>query len=500
MLMAPPKSSLSQGKTFLGKIRNDVAELMAAVLDSQPSAMMLMDVATFDITYANAASLALLRPIAHLLPVPVDAVVGSSVDIFHKVPERQRALLANPKNLPFTTVVSLGNETLELKITPIFDRQGGYHAACLTWKVVTEAVRQAHEAHMRLQMLDAMPVSVLLCDLNSTITYANETALATLKTIEHLLPCKADEVVGQSYDIFHKSPAHQRGIMATLKGSHKAVVRLGDEYLELIVSPVTEEDGRPLGAMLTWAVVTDRVNVGQSVSTMTEKLMGIGQTLQAQAATGAAAAEETSAQSQSLKAATEQLLMSIDEIGENTERAAVLSSESLSGMQTVHERIATLSQASKDIGEVVKLINDIASQTNLLALNATIEAARAGEAGKGFAVVANEVKTLARQTASSTERISQSIQEVQSIVTDCLQQASAVLGQSKSMSEITTSISAAIQEQSAATSEISNSIDHVYTAATDTSQTAAKTLEAADGLAHESEGLTNAVQQFLAER
>jgi methyl-accepting chemotaxis protein len=500
MLMAPPKSSWTQGKTFLGNVRKDVADLMAAVLDSQPSAMMLMDVATFDIVYANQASLALLRPIAHLLPVPVDAVVGSSIDVFHKVPERQRTMLANPKNLPFITVVTLGEEKLELQITPIFDRQGGYNAACLTWKVVTESLRKANEAHMRLQMLDAMPVSVLLCDLNGIITYANETALTTLKTIERLLPCKADEIVGQSYDIFHKNPSHQRGIMANLKETHKAVVRLGDEYLELIVSPVLEEDGKPLGAMLTWALVTDRVTIGESVSGMTQKLMGIGQTLQAQAANGAAAAEETSAQSQSLKAATEQLLMSIDEIGQNTERAAQLSGESLAGMQTVHERIATLSQASKDIGEVVKLINDIASQTNLLALNATIEAARAGEAGKGFAVVANEVKTLARQTASSTERISQSIQEVQSIVTDCLKQASSVLGQSKSMSEITTSISAAIQEQSAATSEISNSIDHVYVAATDTSATAARTLEAADGLTEQSQGLTAAVKKFLEER
>jgi methyl-accepting chemotaxis protein len=316
------------------------------------------------------------------LPVPVDEVVGSSVDVFHKIPARQRALLADPKNLPFKTVVSLGDEKLELRINAIFDHQGRYYAAGLTWSVVTETLRQTLQAFSRLQMLDAMPVGVMLCGLDSIITYANAKAMTMLKKIERLLPCKAEQVIGQSYDIFHKKPAHQRGIIATLKGPHRAIVQLGDEHLELIVSPVNDEKGQPLGVMLTWDVVTDRVNVGKTVTTMAQKLTGISQTLQAQASNGAAAAEETSAQSQSLKAATEQLLMSIDEIGQNTERAAELSGNSLRGMETVHDRIATLSKASKDIGEVVKLINDIASQTNLLALNATIEAARERVAGR----------------------------------------------------------------------------------------------------------------------
>ncbi|MGE5166328.1 MAG: methyl-accepting chemotaxis protein [Sphingobacteriales bacterium] len=65
------------------------------------------------------------------------------------------------------------------------------------------------------------------------------------------------------------------------------------------------------------------------------------------------------------------------------------------------------------MGDVVKLIRNIAGQTNLLALNATIEAARAGEAGKGFAVVASEVKSLAVQTAKATEDIANHIPAVQ---------------------------------------------------------------------------------------
>ena len=70
-----------------------------------------------------------------------------------------------------------------------------------------------------------------------------------------------------------------------------------------------------------------------------------------------------------------------------------------------------LSKSSSEVASIIKVINNIAEQTNLLALNATIEAARAGEAGKGFAVVASEVKTLAQESAKSTENITNNIKK-----------------------------------------------------------------------------------------
>ena len=84
-----------------------------------------------------------------------------------------------------------------------------------------------------------------------------------------------------------------------------------------------------------------------------------------------------------------------------------------SAFGSLTEKVEVLDKASSQIADILKTIEQIASQTNLLALNATIEAARAGEAGKGFAVVASEVKSLAKQTSSSTEDIYQRVAALQ---------------------------------------------------------------------------------------
>lgn len=111
-------------------------------------------------------------------------------------------------------------------------------------------------------MAENSPVNILLANPDLIITYANPASLKTLKSIEHLLPVKVDQIVGQNIDVFHKNPAYQRRILATDKNlPHRAVITLGSESLDLLISATYDQDGTYLGPMVTWEVVTEKLRM-----------------------------------------------------------------------------------------------------------------------------------------------------------------------------------------------------------------------------------------------
>jgi methyl-accepting chemotaxis protein len=225
----------------------------------------------------------------------------------------------------------------------------------------------------------------------------------------------------------------------------------------------------------------------------------------------AAAAEEATSNVGSVAAATEELSASFGEVAQQVTRAASMTRAASATATRTDSIVGDLSTVAQRIGDVVKLIGEIAGQTNLLALNATIEAARAGEAGKGFAVVASEVKSLANQTAKATDDISAQIASMQNATAQAVAAVQEISKTVQEIDQISNSIAAAVEEQSAATSEITRNVQQAAVGTQDVSQNitgvnqaaraagsaASVALNAAGGLRAQSDALTRAVGNFL---
>lgn len=241
------------------------------------------------------------------------------------------------------------------------------------------------------------------------------------------------------------------------------------------------------------------------------QLMDISSSARHQVSAAATAAEETSANVQTVAAATEQMTGSISEISTQVTRASNVARKAVDEAKKTDTTVTGLADAAERIGAVVDMISSIAAQTNLLALNATIEAARAGEAGKGFAVVASEVKTLATQTGRATDEIASQVAAIRSVTGDAVDAIRGIGQTITSIDSLSAAMSSAIEEQSATTSEISRNVQEAATAtrevssnmssvakAADQTGTAASTvMDAVAELADEARHLRSVVNEFL---
>jgi methyl-accepting chemotaxis protein/CHASE3 domain sensor protein len=229
-------------------------------------------------------------------------------------------------------------------------------------------------------------------------------------------------------------------------------------------------------------------SVGGIVTTVTSAAEELQRTAQAMSATAeetsrqsnavAAASEQMTQNVQTVASATEELSSSIREIGNQVTESTRIVGGAVTQAGETNAKVKALAEAAQKIGDVVTLINEIASQTNLLALNATIEAARAGDAGKGFAVVASEVKNLASQTAKATDEIAGQVKSIQESTDSSAQAIQGITETINRVSEISTAIASAVEEQGAATQEISRNVQQAATGTTEVSSNIAGVTQA----------------------
>ncbi|MEL0167383.1 MAG: methyl-accepting chemotaxis protein [Pseudomonadaceae bacterium] len=232
-------------------------------VDSANTNIMIAD-AERNVVYMNDAVLQMLRSaegeIRKDLPsFSSETVLGGSIDRFHKNPAHQMGMLSSLRGT-HRAEIKLGLSTFGLIANPIFGESGERLGTVVEWKDRTKEIEAESLAvfNTRIrQATDSANTNIMIADAERNVVYMNEAVLQMLRDAESeirkdLPGFSAETVLGGSIDRFHKNPAHQMGMLSSLKGTHRAQIKLGNNTFGLIANPIFSETGERLGTVVEW--------------------------------------------------------------------------------------------------------------------------------------------------------------------------------------------------------------------------------------------------------
>ncbi|NOZ53387.1 MAG: PAS domain-containing protein [Gammaproteobacteria bacterium] len=466
-----------------------VARLQSAV-DGAQANLMLCD-NDLNITYANPAVVNMLRKRETELrkqwpSLDVHNLIGQNIDQFHKNPTHQRALLQDPRRLPASAEIEMGDLAFRVNASMIQGPNGEYMGNMVQWDDITEekdAERQVQSlvdaavAGDFTQRIDVSNYSGFIRQLGELLNNLVEISDDGLNKVVLVLRALAEGDLTESINYEYK------GLFNQLKDDCNMTV----DQLRGMVSQILESAGNIMSA------AGEIAQGNQDLSQRTEEQ--------------ASSLEETAS-------SMEQLTSTVKQNADNARQANQLSSsareQAEKGGDVVGRAVSAMAEinsASKKIADIIGVIDEIAFQTNLLALNAAVEAARAGEQGRGFAVVAGEVRNLAQRSATAAKEIKSLIQdsvekvdEGSKLVDESGSTLTEIVSGVKKVSDIIAEIAAASQEQSAGIEQVNKAVMQMDEVTQQNAALVEQAAAASESLEDQAKGMSKLMEYFTMDK
>ena len=474
-------------------------ERLKQALDNASSNVMVADLNN-DIVFINKASKKFFeeceQDVRTVIPnFKASEILGSNVDIFHREPKTNQQQI---KQLSSNHVseIQFGKHSFALSIKPVLMENRERAGTIVEWVNRTE--EQKNERAVQ-ELVDAAAQG----DLSRRIDVEQSSgSYKKLSISMNELMDVNDRSVGEVQRVF--AAIAKGDLTAKFEGNYQGV------YLNL------KQDANATVAQLT-DVIRNVKDSALVIASAAIELISTNKTLNDTAENGAkqagiasAAATTVMGNVDTVASSATQMESSVKDIRRSVSEAETVASEAVTLAHNTDAQVRKLTTSSGDIGNVIKVINSIAEQTNLLALNATIEAARAGDAGKGFAVVANEVKELAKGTASATEEIAQRVRAIQedsdsaakaigeigSIIETINNYQTTISQAVQNQTEVTRQISTNASEAAIGNAEITRTVESVSKGAESTVTGVSQVQCAAEELSRMAESLSHLVEDF----